>query len=145
MNSTNLIAAIVLARTIPPLKFHMNMFRDASDDECNKHCNTIGCWAGHLTTIIPDDQIIRAGRTLQQINFFKTTMYWLDISIREWQFLFEAPWADVDNTIDGCIRRGKYLLKHNKVPEPFEHVDAPLRTIAYYRNTLEVYKDIDLL
>jgi hypothetical protein len=135
MNFDNLKKLAEFVSTIPQEKFNMSILRDVNAGFSNKHCNSVGCIVGHMTSIIPEDQIIYYLST-DSINFFATARNWLDIQEKQSTalFLFSHVWGETDNTVTGAVNRIKYLLKYKQLPDNWRDQMEGRSPLTYNEN-----------
>lgn len=121
-------------RTIPQELFNMEFFRkDNQKDE--PECKTIGCVAGHCTTIFPEIALNTKYEESDRIDFVKFSYDVLDIKENYktndlWAWIYGFKWTYHDNTPEGAARRIEYAI-HNGIPDDFEMV-ADSEHMSYY-------------
>ena len=143
MNKKNLIKAVEHLLTVPKERFNIREFRldyeGKNADKTNPICETVGCGAGHLTAIIPQEQIIynMAGT----IDFFSTTLRYLRLNMFRWDYLFSQFWENFDNSLYGICQRIIYLIKNNKIPSDYFDC-SHYNTINVEAELVEIKKSI---
>ena len=147
MNQENLIkAALYFHKEVPKDLFDIRYFRQAHNevwaDFTDPICNTIGCATGHLTAIIPKNEIIY--HPTQRINFIETSCKFLGITKQQWSYLFEKSWYFVDETLEGVIKRIFHLLDGNEVYEIrfslYSHIDID-QSFKKYIKSMHIDKE----
>lgn len=109
--------------------FDMNKFR--LGDKKNTKCNSVGCVVGWCTELdsenIKENYIFSSGG----IDFYAWSEYFTGMLAGgyNWRFLFSENWAEVDNTINGAIKRLEYVIKHGQTPEDWDFNEE---TIKFY-------------
>ena len=142
MNKINMLKAVYYLYTqVPPERFDMREYRSKYKnklaDFSNPVCNTVGCAAGHLTSIVPKEKIIYKFKK-KEIFFYKTLNSILSIDINQYSFLFAGNWEEEDNTLEGACQRILYLLTE-KNPNLLIHE----RNLAYKKiNVIETYNKL---
>ena len=113
MNAVNILkAASYLYTRVSQKQFDMATYRRGPKIDCKARvCNSVGCGAGHLTTIMPERMIIRANST---IDFYDTVLSALDIDDKHFIYLFASSWKCIDNTVNGMCQRLLYMLENPK-------------------------------
>ena len=108
----NLVRAIwYILCVVRDKDFNMRSYRQ--NGQCTDSvCKSVGCAAGHLTTIIPEHLIIRY---ICNIDFQDTIQPLLGLSYYEFSYLFSGRWYPVDNTRLGFAYRAFKLLAGYKV------------------------------
>lgn len=114
MNKINILKAVYFLYTqVPKERFNMSHYRANYKNKkysvIKAKCKTVGCAAGHLTAIVPNEKIKRI-ITSRDIWFFDTISEVLSISERYYIFLFSDLWINFDNTVEGACQRFLYLL-----------------------------------
>ena len=98
-------------------QLHMKRYTNRSNSGAAEEiCGTIACWLGWAKfslqdQINPDEEVNYHTLAEQLFGIWNGSF--------EWEFLFSGAWAQLDNTIAGCIARTNYLIEHRYAPVEF--------------------------
>ncbi len=117
MNKKNLKLLVKGLKTLNPSQFDMGDFMN--------DCKTVGCvvgWSATFKGLEPIDS-----NNYHFANYYGYDYYY-DYSKRlfkldhsQWEWCFSGDWKDIDNTIEGAIKRIYYLVENGDAPENFEN------------------------
>ena len=84
----------------------------------NNYCNTTACFLGWFPFVeglepVDSDYSRYAGEFCYSSYCYRIlNNHYFDI---EWKFLFDIEWENHDNTLQGALKRAKYLLDGNDI------------------------------
>lgn len=100
--------------------FDMNNYR--TGDKKTPECNSVGCVLGWCTEL--DSENIKKNYMFSdgEINFYSWSEHFTGVSRVDWDwdFLFSENWAEVDNTLEGAIKRLEYVIKNGEAPDDWD-------------------------
>jgi len=111
MNKENLLRMADHIENIPQKDFDMFEYRGGDYDEIE--CDTVGCAVGHCAIL--DTENIRNNFVYSDgdIDFEAWSNEFTDVYDEyQWDYLFSAAWASVDNTPKGTANRIRGVVEH---------------------------------
>lgn len=132
MNSVNRKNLKILAKkleTVNPEHFDITVYNKTYESRFVKvkdidfSCNTCGCVLGHAATF-PEFKITEQDiyEFMNDYPFawqkFTEKYFGIEVDSFVWTWLFSTDWSEVDNTLQGAIRRINYFIQ-NGMPENF--------------------------
>lgn len=119
------------------MKYYTNGDLEAKDPE--NLCGTSCCLLGHAPKFFGVDENDFHHNSCQEFDYLYFSkrvfgVYW-DLSERL-DFVFSSDWSAIDNSVEGALKRLKYVLDGGKVPtNAFEFTD----------DDKDLYKDVELV
>jgi len=103
--------SIKILKSVPESMFDMSILHHEGDSN-KRHPNTISTALRHLVPLLTRKQFKKVLNKKNHISYIKVTKkLFPELTADEWDFLFDTEWKDFDNTVNGAIRRIKFLLK----------------------------------
>lgn len=135
INIKNLIIARDGLLGVDPEMFDMESFRKVSKHNTtlfiNKdNCGTIGCAIGWCPLIeglepIDSDYVANYYRGIEHLDFEKycKRVFGIREFSKVWKYLFDSNWKDIDNSIEGLIKRmDKVINGYRPLKKDIKHL-----------------------
>lgn len=113
---------------LDPEMLQMDRYRKTADgravDFKNKnHCGTFGCalgWCPFVKGLDPIDTDFKEhsdGRKYLDFGVYSQRLFNMDGSDKVWDYLFDSQWQEVDNTVEGLIKRMTRVIEGKKITD----------------------------